>query len=199
MLIPEGVRLQLPEYGTDEAAYGWLELLYTTGRSCRTALLSVQNRRLWGGLDATPSDPEYEALEHDLLRSSLELLKLALTPNDAVQLGEWQGQPPIYLPVITDAPSPTLDDLGLLKVGNKVIKKIRRKSNQWLIVKSFQELAWTQRIDDPIPRKPEDGVDPKRRLREAVSELNQGHETPGLIRFRSDGTGRGITWELLDS
>src|SRR5947208_16269474 len=60
------------------------------------------------------------------------------------------------------------------------------------ILSVFQESGWPTRIDDPLP--PAAGQDPKLRLREVVKRLNR-HQRPYLIRFRTDGRGKGILWE----
>ena len=197
MPIPEGFRLELPEYGEDDAAYGWLETLYATGRAYRTALLRVQNRGLWGGLDATPSDPESEVLEHDLLRSSLELLTLALTPHDVVPLGEGQDQPPICLPPAPAQLTPRWDgELRELRFGSDLIKVFRTAApNQESILAAFEEEGWPSRIDDPIPPNPD--MASKKRLAETIEALNDSHKTANRIRFRGDGTGEGIIWKSL--
>jgi hypothetical protein len=59
---------------------------------------------------------------------------------------------------------------------------------------SFQEDGWPHRIDDPIPPKPDQNQ--RQRLRDAISSLNK-HQKCRLIRFRSDGSGQGIIWELM--
>jgi len=93
--------------------------------------------------------------------------------------------------------------LAELRLGDRLIKQFRQPARlQRIILSCFEEDDWTRRIDDPLPPGVgRDGVpmDPKRRLRDLVSSLNASHVTPGLLRFRSDGTGEGIVWDWLNS
>jgi hypothetical protein len=78
-----------------------------------------------------------------------------------------------------------------LNCGNETLKVIRRLGNAPNVVRvldSFEEQSWPERIDDPLP----DGPDGQR-LNETIRSLNTGLR---YIRFRADGTGRGIVWEL---
>lgn len=90
---------------------------------------------------------------------------------------------------------PTWDaDERELRIGRRLIKRFRRCAvNQERILDSFQEDGWPHRIDDPIPPKPDQNQ--RQRLRDAISSLNK-HQEIELMRFRGDGTGRGIIWEL---
>ena len=67
-------------------------------------------------------------------------------------------------------------------------------ANQETILVAFEEEGWPARIDDPLPQQPEQ--DPKRRLSDTIKCLNR-KQTNELIRFRGDGTGEGVTWELI--
>lgn len=60
-----------------------------------------------------------------------------------------------------------------------------------LILDAFEEDSWAERIDDPLPS----GPNPER-LRDAVRSLNRDLT---LLRFRTDGTGRGLRWEPDES
>jgi hypothetical protein len=83
--------------------------------------------------------------------------------------------------------------MRILSVGSNVVKVFRRAApNQELILTAFQEQEWAVRIDDPLPRRP--GVDARIRLHDTIKNLNRGHLHPSL-RFRGDGSGRGICWE----
>lgn len=79
---------------------------------------------------------------------------------------------------------------GELSFEGNLAKKVRNigaAKNVVLILDTFQELKWPEKIDDPLPG----GADGKR-LRDAIESLNKGLIG---IRFRPDGTGMGITWE----
>jgi hypothetical protein len=79
---------------------------------------------------------------------------------------------------------------GQLTYADRVIRSIRRLGNARNVVLVFdalQEQNWPDRIDDPLP-----GGQDSQRLHETIRSLNTGLRG---IRFRADGTGRGILWE----
>ena len=83
-----------------------------------------------------------------------------------------------------------------LGFGELVVKRFRWPSpNQELLLDVFQEEGWPGRIDDPLPKVPEQ--DPRRRLHDTIKCLNRSQENR-LIRFRGDGSGEGVAWELVE-
>jgi hypothetical protein len=87
-------------------------------------------------------------------------------------------------------------DLNELRMDQVLIKRFRTQAvNQTTVLCAFEEDGWPDRIDDPLP--PLQGLDSKHRLHDTIKCLNRGHKVP-LIRFRGDGTGQGIIWELID-
>jgi hypothetical protein len=77
--------------------------------------------------------------------------------------------------------------------GDWVVKEFRLPAdNQETILSALEEESWPPRIDDPLP--PVGEQDPKARLHDAIKGLNR-RQRHRLIRFRGDGTGRGILWE----
>lgn len=83
-----------------------------------------------------------------------------------------------------------------LRVNETVVKRFRQPAqNQELILAVFEEDGWPERIDDPLP--PDPVRDAKERLHDVIKKLNRAQDVP-LIRFRGDGTGTGVLWELLD-
>ncbi|MEO8939673.1 MAG: hypothetical protein ABI453_03905 [Isosphaeraceae bacterium] len=77
-----------------------------------------------------------------------------------------------------------------LLLDGKVIREVSKQAKNILqILDTFEEDGWPDRIDDPISGPPESQPT---RCHEAVRSLNEGLK---MIRFRSDGTGAGITWE----
>ena len=81
-----------------------------------------------------------------------------------------------------------------LKLGESVVKRFHVPApNQELILQSFQEDGWPPQIEDPIP--PLRNVDQRRRLHDTILALNRC-QTGKRIRFRGDGTGVGVYWEL---
>ena len=75
-----------------------------------------------------------------------------------------------------------------------MIKRFRVPSaNQEAVLEAFQEEGWPASIDDPL--SPLSDYDPKRRLRDTIKCLNL-NQISRMIRFRGDGTGQRVLWEL---
>ncbi len=86
-------------------------------------------------------------------------------------------------------------DVGrrILLVNDTIVKQFKvRAENQEIILLSYEEERWPSHLPDPLPGK--SNMDSKRRLNEAIKNLNSRQANP-LIRFHGDGTGRGIVWE----
>jgi len=82
-----------------------------------------------------------------------------------------------------------------LRVGGKVVKLFRWPAqNQEAVLNAFQAQGWPARIADPLPLDPR--VCAKRRLHDTIKCLNR-RRVQKLIKFRGDGTGRGVKLELL--
>jgi hypothetical protein len=85
----------------------------------------------------------------------------------------------------------------VLRVGKHIVKQYRvPASTQEAILAAFQEEGWPPHIDDPLPPVRE-GYS-KDRLRDAIRHLNSNQKNR-LIRFRGDGTGEGVLWDLVDT
>ncbi len=83
-----------------------------------------------------------------------------------------------------------------LIVGGQVVKRFRVPApNQEAVLTAFEEEGWPQRVYDPL--SPNGDTDTKNRLHETIKALN-GHRLARIIRFRGDGTGEGVCWELTD-
>ncbi len=83
-----------------------------------------------------------------------------------------------------------------LYVGPTVVKEYRVPSpNQEAVLSAFQEEHWPRYIDDPL--SPVGDQNPKQRLRDTIKYLNANQKNQ-LIRFRGDGTGERVRWELVD-
>jgi hypothetical protein len=82
-----------------------------------------------------------------------------------------------------------------LFVGRELVKFFRQPApDQEVLLSAFEEEHWAERIDDPLP--PVEGRVQKRRLAKTIENLNRGHQVR-LIRFRGDGRGEGVMWELI--
>jgi hypothetical protein len=85
-------------------------------------------------------------------------------------------------------------DRRILCVHGQVVKQFRQSSpNQERVLQAFQEEGWPPAIDDPLPHRP--GTDPKWRLKSTIQSLNS-HQTNRALRFRGDGSGERVLWEL---
>ncbi len=80
-------------------------------------------------------------------------------------------------------------------VGGFLVKRFRVPSpNQEAVLDAFQEEGWPRSVDDPLSPVPDQ--QPKRRLRDTIKCLNM-NQAIHAIRFRGDGTGQRVSWELL--
>lgn len=85
-------------------------------------------------------------------------------------------------------------DRSELWFGEVVVKRFRWAAvNQETILATFEEDGWPARIDDPLPYAT--AQDPKRRLGDTIKCLNRNQCAP-IMRFRGDGTGEGVRWDL---
>ena len=84
-----------------------------------------------------------------------------------------------------------------IRLEGRLVKRFRLPSpNQEIILAVFEEQGWPPRIDDPLPHRPDQ--EPKRRLHDTIRSLNR-NQKERRIRFKGDGTGQGILWELVDA
>lgn len=97
-------------------------------------------------------------------------------------------------PASAAAARPSWDDVPReLRVGRVLIKRfVQPALMQAAILAAFQESGWPHEIDDPL--RPTPGIDPKRRLNDAVKSLNRCQRA-NVIRFRTARRGTAIRWE----
>jgi hypothetical protein len=82
-----------------------------------------------------------------------------------------------------------------LYLGNRVVRRLSRTAvNLELILVTFEEDGWPPAIDDPL--SPEEGMDPIKRLHDALDRLNENQEE-ARIKFTTNGLGTGILWTIL--
>jgi hypothetical protein len=82
----------------------------------------------------------------------------------------------------------------VLTFNGQLVKQFKSPAtNQELILSAFQEEGWPPRVDDPL--SPTE-LDAKRRLSDAIRCLNRSQLRP-LLRFRGDGSGQGILWDVM--
>jgi hypothetical protein len=125
------------------------------------------------------------------VRAILELAQRLnfLAEADFQWLARETGEESLPAPPVSPKPSWNSDRCELFFEG-AVIRKIRGRSvatNLVMILDSFQQQGWPDRIDYPFS-----GIRDPQRLREAVATLNEGVTA---IRFRCDGSSAGILWE----
>jgi len=94
------------------------------------------------------------------------------------------------------------DEARELRYEGHIIKKFRNKAPiQIRVFQEFQRAQWPSRIDTPTIRegnKPIPKGRPQRRRLDTIKDLNDGIH-PALLRFFSDGTGRGVRWVPADT
>ena len=100
-----------------------------------------------------------------------------------------------FATAVSPTRAPFWDDIRHeLLLGEWVVKRFKHKSrNQEAILVTFQEDGWPYKVFDPL--SPILDCDPKRRLNDTIKGLNH-HQENSLIRFRGDGTGEAVIWEL---
>ena len=96
---------------------------------------------------------------------------------------------------LADSISPVWDaDRRELLVCGIIVKRFRWPApNQETILSVFSEENWPARIEDPLTQGC--GLEPKRRLGDTIKCLNRNQQE-NLVRFRGDGTGEGVFWEI---
>ena len=81
-----------------------------------------------------------------------------------------------------------------LFVAGRIVKRFRVPArNQERILSVFEENGWAEHIHDPLPVTYD--IDAPTRLHDAINRLNRCQINP-LLRFRGDGRGTGVLWEL---
>ncbi len=81
-----------------------------------------------------------------------------------------------------------------LFLGGRIVKRFRVPArNQERILSVFEEEGWAEHIHDPLPATYD--IDAPTRLHDAINRLNRCQINP-LLRFRGDGRGTGVLWEL---
>lgn len=84
-----------------------------------------------------------------------------------------------------------------LFLGGRIVKRFRVPArNQERILSVFEEEGWAEHIHDPLPVTYD--IDAPTRLHDAINRLNKCQINP-LLRFRGDGRGTGVLWELRQS
>ncbi len=82
-----------------------------------------------------------------------------------------------------------------LCLGERIVKRYRVPAeNQEAVLSAFEQEAWVQAIDDPLPFAAE--VCPGVRLRDTLRRLNAS-QANRLLHFFGDGTGKRVLWEML--
>lgn len=104
------------------------------------------------------------------------------------------GEQDVSLPADTSSKLEWDKGLCELRLNGKVIKRVRGPKiarNVVRVLDAFQEQGWARHTCDPLP-----GGRDQKRLHDTIQSLNDDLEG---IRFRADGTGEGICWDLAPS
>jgi hypothetical protein len=82
---------------------------------------------------------------------------------------------------------------GRLYYGGQQIRQVRmsKAENIVAVLDAFEAAGWPESIPDPSKHDQEN-------LHYTIRSLNEGLR-PALIRFRSDGSGRGFGWDVIPS
>lgn len=76
---------------------------------------------------------------------------------------------------------------------SQLVKEYRQPAaNQVAVLAAFQSAGWPRRIDNPFAAL--GMLDPGQCLHDTIKALNRFQRVRAL-RFRGDGTGRGIVWD----
>ena len=151
----------------------------------------IAKRSNYGKNNQLVNEPLNTVEEDHFVISHLGLGLLVQLPADgSISLPRDENRP------ATNAPHYDLSN-RILRFDGKVVKQFRWAApNQERILEAFQEAGWPRRIAEPLP---DDGlVAPKTRLHDTIKCLNRGRREP-IIRFRGDGTGLGVIWEVEKS
>jgi hypothetical protein len=128
-----------------------------------------------------------------LVDRALSVLEHERTSLDASRMCDGGVTPPVEQVLL---PRWDSEDRKLY-LGDEVVKEFRvRNPNQEAVLSAFQEEGWPHYIDDPL--SPVADQSPKLRLRDTIKSLN-ANQRNRLIRFRGDGTGERVRWELLNT
>ncbi len=100
-------------------------------------------------------------------------------------------------PTAATAPGPRWDRQSrTLYFGDQIVKRFREPAaNQEAVLLAFEQEAWVQVIDDPLPPVAVESS-PEMRLRNTIRRLNLNQTTP-LIHFHGDGSGFRVIWEAV--
>jgi hypothetical protein len=125
-----------------------------------------------------------------LLRERHGTVDRRLDPRASIRLSDIQSEGEMAFLPSWDA------ERRALKFAGRIVKQFRRNAvNQIILLATFEEEGWPERIDDPLP--PVEMLDIKRRLNDTIKSLNHGQRAR-LIHFGGDGTGEGVVWEIAD-
>ncbi|MFK7766069.1 MAG: hypothetical protein AB8B55_02420 [Mariniblastus sp.] len=81
-----------------------------------------------------------------------------------------------------------------LRLGDVVVKRFKWPAeNQERVLNAFEDLGWPNHIEDPLVEHPT--ICAKRRLHDTLKCLNR-KQIREMIKFRGDGTGRGVRLEI---
>ena len=82
-----------------------------------------------------------------------------------------------------------------LRFCGRIVKQFKWPAeNQEHVLSAFEEDGWPKVLDDPLAPLP--GTDPKRRLQDTIKALNK-KQSDARLRFRGNGRGNGIVWEVV--
>lgn len=106
-----------------------------------------------------------------------------LRAGSAVQLPPEEGEPPARPRWVQPS----------LFFGDDLVKRFKKTADSQIpILEVFERQGWEGPVENPWKDKPGG----EKRFGDAVSELNERHVTPNLVRFGRDGFGRAV-WQKV--
>ena len=124
-----------------------------------------------------------------------------LNGQQTINISPVEPKPADLIPPASESATPTAmpvwdRERRELRLGGTVVKRFKWPAeNQERVLDAFQELGWPGHIDDPLEQHPR--ICPKRRLHDTLKCLNR-KQISGAIKFRGDGTGRGVLLEIVE-
>jgi hypothetical protein len=144
---------------------------------------------LWTGAATQGFNIRFAFLERDVFTSSVAAIEVILRDGLKVDNPPTAAQDPL-LPTETLLPRWD-DDNRTLYLGDKPIKVYGRHpaENQTALLNAFQAQGWPTTIPTPFQGA--------RKLNSTIAALNSSLRATRL-RFRGDGTGEGVRWQIED-
>jgi len=153
----------------------------------------IENKYVHHALELTGSAPARQVVEPANPSVLADNSRFVLTAASIEALRKLESQTSVSPPRLPHYAV----ELRELRLERELVKRFRQPApKQHGLLSAFEEQHWPPRIENPLDPHPADAA-AKLSLNRAIQRLNRCQKTP-LIRFRGDGTGMGVIWELRD-